>query len=784
MPGPATIAIILAGALILVLGATDVQLVLPQGAAGPGAGAHGLGGVRVSFSGMVYIPMMHVVEAMDISVKRVEIERAGKNGLICRDNLRADIKVAFFARVNGTEADALRVAQSVGCQGASDIRALFELLDAKFSEALKTVGKKFDFVELYTERERFKNDIIDLLGRDLNRYVLEDAAIDYPEQTPQEVLSPDNILDAEGIKKITDLTAQQLVLANNIERDKEKTITKQNLEAQEAILELNRQLAEKEEIQRREIASIKAREEAETARIQQEEGLKAENARIRTDEELAVAGQNKDRQIIVATRAKERTHAVETERVARNRALEVNERERIVTLAQIEKEKDVEEERKNIQDVIRERERLAAVLSGAGRVLAAFPEAQGFEGVRADLAASIASFCEATKLFSADLATEDAEHLFLQVAQGGPFVVLAEAAHLHSELLRVVREARALDDLEKSLAQVESDLVSGVRLVRGWVSGFLRGAPARLHRAQAAALPPVPGAKAVAARLREEMRLGDFEPRVLTSFVRNRLADEVYLPLVGDNLAKQVGAAGARKRTDLMGMLLLISPPGYGKTTLVGYVASQLGLVFAKINGPAIGHEVTSLDPADAPNAAAAQEVRKLNLALEMGDNVMIYVDDIQHCHPGFLQKFISLCDGQRRIEGVWRARSRTYDLRGRKVCVVMAGNPYTESGEKFKIPDMLADRADTCNLGDIIGDNRAAFEETFIENVLTSNAVLSPLHARSRQDVKSVLRLARGEDPAGIELESPMTSDELADATAVLRHLVMIQSIPLKVNK
>ena len=170
--------------------------------------------------------------------------------------------------------------------------------------------------------------------------------------------------------------------------------------------------------------------------------------------------------------------------------------------------------------------------------------------------------------------------------------------------------------------------------------------------------------------------------------------------MVGANLAKQIGVVGEDKRTDLMGLLLLISPPGYGKTTLMEYIANRLGITFMKINGPAIGHQVTSLDPAEAPNASAREEVEKLNLALEMGDNVMIYLDDIQHCNPEFLQKFISLCDATRRIEGVFKGQTKTYDLRGRKVAVVMAGNPYTESGEKFQIPDMLASRADTYNLG------------------------------------------------------------------------------------
>src|SRR5690606_18126811 len=150
-------------------------------------------------------------------------------------------------------------------------------------------------------------------------------------------------------------------------------------------------------------------------------------------------------------------------------------------------------------------------------------------------------------------------------------------------------------------------------------------------------------------RQREAMRLSEFKPRPLASFVRNRLINEVYLPVIGDNLAKQMGTAGEEKRSDLMGLLMMISPPGYGKTTLMEYVAHRLGLVFMKINGPALGHEVRSLDPAQAPDATSRQELEKLNLALEMGNNVMLYVDDIQHTHPEFLQKFISLCDGTRR---------------------------------------------------------------------------------------------------------------------------------------
>jgi hypothetical protein len=66
---------------------------------------------------------------------------------------------------------------------------------------------------------------------------------------------------------------------------------------------------------------------------------------------------------------------------------------------------------------------------------------------------------------------------------------------------------------------------------------------------------------------RKRLRLEEFKPRALSSFVRNKLINDVYFPIIGTNLAKQIGAAGNKKRSDLMGLLLLISPPGSGKTT-------------------------------------------------------------------------------------------------------------------------------------------------------------------------------------------------------------------------
>ncbi|MFG1708241.1 DNA repair ATPase [Nonomuraea sp. M3C6] len=284
---------------------------------------------------------------------------------------------------------------------------------------------------------------------------------------------------------------------------------------------------------------------------------------------------------------------------------------------------------------------------------------------------------------------------------------------------------------------------------------------------------------------RHRLRLEEYKPKVMSAFVRNRLLDEVYLPLIGDNLAKQLGAAGADKRTDQMGLLLLISPPGYGKTTLMEYVASRLGLVFVKVNGPALGHEVTSLDPADAPDATARQEVEKISFALETGNNTLLYLDDIQHTSPELLQKFISLCDAQRRIEGVWNGRTRTYDLRGKRFAVCMAGNPYTESGRRFRIPDMLANRADVWNLGDVLSGKDDLFALSYVDNALTSNPVLAPLSGRDRSDVELLVRLGKGDTTVRPDqLQHPYTKPELDQILSVLAKLVRVQEVVLANNQ
>jgi len=310
---------------------------------------------EISTTGGMVIPIIHKKEIMDISTKRMMLERKGRSGLICQDNIRADIIITFYIRVNETKEDILRVAKQVGCDRSSYPETLQELFEAKFSEALKTVGKQLNFTELFTQRDTFRDKIKEVIGQDLSGYVLEDVAIDFLEQTSIHDLDPNNIMDAEGIRRITELTSEQSVETNDLKRQEEIRIKRQDIEAEEKTLELERQLADAKAKQEREISSVQAREEAETAKVVQEELCKSEEARIATEQVIAVAEENKQREADIAEQNRLRAVAIEEEKVKRARQVEEIDREKEVETLRIDKEKALEIERKNIAEVQRER---------------------------------------------------------------------------------------------------------------------------------------------------------------------------------------------------------------------------------------------------------------------------------------------------------------------------------------------------------------------------------------------------------------------------------------------
>lgn len=328
--------VILAGLAVSVLCIRKIQ----PGRAGIKTG---WGGLKVSFDWMIRMPLVQTYHIMDISVKKLEIARKGKDGLVCKDNIRADITVAFYIRVDATEESVRKVAQMLTPERVSDVDQLRELFEAKFSEALKTAGKQMEFHELFTERIKFRDEIQNTIGKDLDGFLLQDVAIDYLEQTPLEQHDPSNVLDSEGIKKITEITQRERVVANEFTQRAQVQVEKENADADIAKREQKRRNEEDTAKQNRAITEIKANEEAEARKVIEARRQEVEAKRLEADESIRLRTEDMNR----AVQEREFTVRKEKQRLEQEATQEGEEarvrRERTVSLAEMDKEVKVAE---------------------------------------------------------------------------------------------------------------------------------------------------------------------------------------------------------------------------------------------------------------------------------------------------------------------------------------------------------------------------------------------------------------------------------------------------------
>jgi len=202
------------------------------------------GRIEVSFDAALVLPLVHRAETIDLRTQTVVIERRGKRGLVCRDGVRADVVARFFVRIQATAEDVGRVATSLGCARASDPAGLQALFEGKFTEALATVAAALDFEHLHRERERFRDQVVEVIGRDISGFVLDDLALEHLEQTPLEQLDPHDILDAQGIRTITERTTRETIRSHELRLDAERQRLRVDHELQDLVIELERRKAD------------------------------------------------------------------------------------------------------------------------------------------------------------------------------------------------------------------------------------------------------------------------------------------------------------------------------------------------------------------------------------------------------------------------------------------------------------------------------------------------------------------------------------------------------------
>ena len=319
---------------------------------------NGVDRTRASLTGTFVWPIVNRAEYMDITRKKISVIRSGRKdqegeeyeGLHCKDNIRADLKVDFYIGVNHEEDDIIRVAKLFTTHGASNPERLKEHFQPKFSEALKTAVKQFEFEELLTNRRAFRDAVVNVIGSEMDGFKIYDVVIDKVDQTALEAHNPNNILDVEGIRKISSITSVKNTETNAIRQDEKTSIKKKDVEAEANRLQLDKQEQESIARTQREVDIIKAQEQALAEEKRQEYERVTRLAQLETEEEVSKKKESVDMEVEMTRIANQRQVAIQQEEL--NRAVETEKVRTSTEVAQkeMDKETTVEEALKSVAE--------------------------------------------------------------------------------------------------------------------------------------------------------------------------------------------------------------------------------------------------------------------------------------------------------------------------------------------------------------------------------------------------------------------------------------------------
>jgi uncharacterized membrane protein YqiK len=304
----------------------------------------GAGGNKVVIGGGVAVyPILHQLLRVSLRSIKLSVERSGKNALVTRDKIRANVTTELYIKVEPISEDVLAAARSFGERNL-DEHAIGDLIEGKLTDALRSVAANQTFMDLHSQRKQFAENIQNALSEELkkNGLTLENVSITALAMVPVKDLDPQDVFDAEGLRAITDSVQSNAEKTNQIQREKEIAIKLQNVDAKKRALSMEQDQAQAEADQGRRVAEYAATQQAEQAKAVYAQNQAQQTARIQQEQAIAVAQQQRlqaEKEAQIAT-----DKAVQAAEIAKQKAVQASEidKQKAIQAAEIDRQKALE----------------------------------------------------------------------------------------------------------------------------------------------------------------------------------------------------------------------------------------------------------------------------------------------------------------------------------------------------------------------------------------------------------------------------------------------------------
>lgn len=169
-------------------------------------------GRKVAWNGAFVLPLLQKVELLKAALVNVKVDRRGRDGFRCQDDLRVDLALSFYLSIGLEDKGIISVAGKFGLDMASATEKIAACFRPELEKLIGEACLEYEMEYMFDNRLAFLAQLKKLIKKniDFQGFYFEDAVIDYLDQTPVHYLDPLDPADARAIEKLREIAAMSL----------------------------------------------------------------------------------------------------------------------------------------------------------------------------------------------------------------------------------------------------------------------------------------------------------------------------------------------------------------------------------------------------------------------------------------------------------------------------------------------------------------------------------------------------------------------------------------------
>jgi len=252
----------------------------------------GFGGMKVVLSGgCVSLPIIHKTQRVIMGAVSFSASRLGREALLTKDQLRADVAMEFEFRVAPTIDGIAAAAQSLGSKIERGGDAIQEVLKGPLVDAMQNAAANRNLEDIHHDRAGFTQEVhvaAETKAQQLGLSLISASLISI-DQSDFSQFDEKNAFVAQGMRRHAELIAEQRRERVRIETETDIAIRQSGLEKHQKQLDIDRTEREAAIAQQETLDRLEAESRAKTEQAKTQSNLDSETSRIEAEQKISAA---------------------------------------------------------------------------------------------------------------------------------------------------------------------------------------------------------------------------------------------------------------------------------------------------------------------------------------------------------------------------------------------------------------------------------------------------------------------------------------------------------------